>query len=287
MTFFLLFITSLYAGTALETSSFQSIEEKVAELSRKYGAQDVLVVFDIDNTILTMPQDLGSDQWFNWQYELCIGPQKADANCVARSMDELLDIQGQLFAISNMVPTEPVTAEVIKRIQAKGHKVILLTSRGYEFRAATERALGFNNMNFGVSAIGPKETCASPYLPYDIAKPGKNGLTKSDVDIAKLKAAKPVTYYNGLYMTAGQHKGVMLKTLLNKFNSKFKAIIFSDDHERHTTRMQDIFGAGPTEMITFRYAKMDDRVQNFVRGDKSKVISAWKTLKEATQKALK
>ena len=102
------------------------------------------------------------------------------------------------------------------------------------------------------------------------------------------KKARPVSYMNGVFMTAGLNKGIMLKTLLNKTNKKFKAIIFADDHKKHTTRMQAIMGGlKGVELSTFRYSKIDPQVEAFHKGDKKEAIAAWKNLREATSKAFK
>lgn len=281
----LLFVFSLYlyAGVSLETNSFKTIEKKVLEKGKKYGVKNVLAVFDIDNTVLTMPQNFGSDQWFGWQSKNCIGKKNSPVYCVTNSFGQLLDIQGQIFAITNMRPTDKGTLSVIKNLQTKGYKVILLTSRGPSFRNATERVLKKNGLNFIQSAIGPKKGYAGTYTPYTLKEYKKSGLTKADLNKMGNKKARPVSYMNGIFMTSGLNKGIMLKTLLNKTRSIFKAIIFSDDHLKHTKRMQAIMGAlKGIDLTTFRYSKIDPVVKAFKKSDKSKSIKAWKKMKKMT-----
>lgn len=282
-----LIVQITFAGEALETDSFDVVEQRVLQEVKEHGKKNVLVVFDIDNTILTMPQDLGSDQWFNWQYESCIKDTKQKPECVTYDMNSLIEIQGQLFAISNMVTPEPTTAKVVKRLQDLGLNVILLTSRGLEFRYSTERVLKMNNMWFASSAIGPMEGFAAPYLPYQLNKLAYYGLNQKDKETARLGNPRPVTYHNGIYMTAGQNKGIMLKTLLHKTGTKFKSIVFVDDHLKHTTRMQEILGKGKLDLVTFRYSKMDPQVNKFNQSDKKHVVKGWNVLREATTTVLK
>lgn len=266
----ILLLTSIsFASEALKTNSIKEVEKKVFEKVKKYGKRNVLVVFDIDNTLLKMPQALGSDQWFGWQYDNCIKKTKELKDfCVARNMGELLDIQGQLFALSNMLPSENVTAQVIKNIQSKGIKLICLTSRGPNFRNATERSFKQNGMNFIKSAIGPSNGFAGTYIP----KGGK----------------RSVSYQNGIYMTSGQNKGHMLKALLKKTKAKFKAIVFTDDHQKHSDRMQAVVGKMRNmDLTTYRYGAVDSEVNAFKASDKSDVKSAWNDLREASNKALK
>lgn len=271
-----------------ETDSFETIKKTVIEKAKKYGPKNVLVVFDIDNTILTMPQNLGSDQWFGWQESHCIGKEKAPDFCVTNNFSELLDIQGQIFALSNMLPSEQATVKVVKELQDMGHKVILLTSRGPDFRNATERAIAKNGMDFRRSAIGSADGFPATYIPYSLKSPAKAGLNAYDIKSMGNKKARPVSYMNGVYMTSGLNKGIMLKTLLKKTGENFKAIVFADDHKKHTVRMQQIMGAiKGVDVTTFRYSKIDPVVKAFHESDKKESIKAYKELKAATSKAFK
>ncbi len=284
----LLSASNLFASEALESSSMKEIEAKVLAQGKKYGVKNVLAVFDIDNTVLAMPQNFGSDQWFGWQSANCMGKNPKPDFCATTDFGELLDIQGQIFSMSNMVPTEKSTASVLKNLQSKGFKVILLTSRGYSFRNSTERALKNNDMWFVDSAIGPKYGYAGNFKPYDLKNPKQNGLTKSDIKKMGQKSPRSTSYMNGVYMTAGLNKGIMLKTLLHKTKSKFKAIIFADDHIKHTKRMQAIVGAdSKIDLTTYRYGKIDSMVKSFKEGDKKESIQAWNELKSATAKIFK
>lgn len=288
LTLIFLFSFNLIAADAFETDSFKTIEEKVLEKGKKFGIKNVIAVFDIDNTVLTMPQNFGSDQWFAWQSSNCMVKKNLPAFCVANSFGELLDIQGQIFAISNMRPSDQSTVSVIKNLQKKGYKVILLTSRGPGFRNATERALKNNGLNFIQSAIGPKKGYAGTFTPYKLKTFKNAGLTKFDIKKMGNKKARPVSYMNGIFMTSGLNKGIMLKVLLKKTRSKFKAIVFSDDHKKHTKRMQEIIGSiKGIDLTTFRYSKNDPTVKAFHAGDKAESIKAWKLLKEVTTKIYK
>lgn len=282
----LIFSIATHADEALETDSFKTIEAKVLEKGKKYGVKNVLVVFDIDNTILTMPQNFGSDQWWGWQSSSCLGKKPLPDFCVTSDFEELLDIQGQIFAISNMLPTEKATVSVVNGLQKKGYKVILLTSRGPSFRNATERAIKNNRMNFVASAIGPKKGFAGTYTPYKLKSFKKFGLTKADMDKMGNKKARPVSYMNGIFMTSGLNKGIMLKTLLKKTKSRFKAIVFADDHIKHTKRMQAIM-APIANVTTYRYSKIDPVVKAFKEGDKKDSIEAWAKLKAVNTEVYK
>ena len=165
-----LFISqSLVAGVALETKKFTDIEIKTKEMIKKYGAKNVLVVLDIDNTILTMPQELGSDQWYTWQYTDCIKKQIKKDYCITNKMGELLRHMGNIFALSKMLPTEKTAPKIVKNMQAAGVKVFLLTSRSPDYRNSTERELRRNGYSFINNSIGPIGGFPGTYLPYKLS----------------------------------------------------------------------------------------------------------------------
>lgn len=287
LTLFLVLLLSLNVfAKALETNKYSDIKAKVIEKVKKYGKKNVLLVLDIDNTTLQMSQNFGSDQWWDWQSKNCIGKKEAPSWCVTTKFNELLDIQGQIFALSNMKPTEISTIRTIKEIQAMGVKVILLTSRGPAFRNATERAIQNNGLDFTKSAIGTSQGFASSYIPYTLKNHSKYGLTKKEMKDMGNKKPRPVSYMNGIFMTSGLNKGIMLKTLLKKTKSQFKAVIFADDHEKHTIRMNQIM-ADDVDLTTYRYGAIDPMVNAFKKSDKSDAISAWKNFKSATNKVFK
>jgi hypothetical protein len=127
---------------------FASVEQAALDLGAKYGTGRVLLVFDMDNTLLSMDQDFGSDEWYNWQRALA-----ADDPAKIKSLTE---IQGILFDLSAMHPPEPgVQPRVVAALQDRGFAAIVLTGRSPLYRSATERELGRNGFDFAKTAVGP------------------------------------------------------------------------------------------------------------------------------------
>ena len=90
-------------------------------------------------------------------------------------------------------------------------------------------------------------------------------------------------------MTAGQHKGYMLKALLARAvgsveqpteSRSFKAILFVDDHAKHTRRMHDAYEHDSVDLVTYHYMQEDGNVQNFESSSKQHVIRDWNRLKD-------
>ncbi len=261
------------ASDALKTNTMSDVVSKVQEKVSSYGTDNVLVVFDIDNTLLTSITDLGSDQWYTWQEGLMKDPN-CRPTCVATESSKLLEAQALLYTIGKMKTTEVDLPVKIKTLQEMGVKIVLLTSRGSNVRNLTESALKSNGLNFAPSTINSAADVPSDYIPYDINDLSRSGLTSEDVKTASLGPARAVSFMNGVYMTSGQNKGIMLKVLLSKYGINPKAIVYADDLQKHVDRMQAIMG-NLTDLTTYRYGGVDENVQRFNDGDKSQVTNDW------------
>ncbi|MFN3190025.1 MAG: DUF2608 domain-containing protein [Aureliella sp.] len=267
------------------TADFSRVVSRSSELATQYGQSEVLVVFDIDNTLLAMNQDLGSDQWFNWQSQL-MNSEPDSPDLVAEDFDGLLEVQGTLFALSKMHPPEPELPDHISAIQALGLTTVVLTSRGYAFRDAAERELNRNGYDLAATALRIKES-RGLFMPFDPDQPEAHGLSPSIIEDIQGRLG-PVTYSNGIYMTAGQHKGYMLRTLLARAEPKkeFKAILFVDDHKKHTIRMHDAYEDSPIHLVTFHYTREAGNVSNFNASQKNHVIEDWRRLEDFVDSVL-
>ncbi|WP_146583993.1 DUF2608 domain-containing protein [Posidoniimonas polymericola] len=272
---------------AVTTADFERVVKQVEKFAAKHTAAGVLLVMDIDNTLLAMNQDLGSDQWFNWQAQLQQdNPRSRDL--VARDFPGLLGVQGELFALSGMHPPQPELPALIEQIQDLGVTTVVLTSRGHSFRDAAERELTRNGYDFSVSALRIDEA-RGLFLPFDANRPDAHGLSAEIIQQIEGRLA-PVSYANGIYMTAGQHKGYMLQTLLARAipdngtlveSRAFRAVVFVDDHEKHTARVHEALADSPLDLATFRYSREDGNVARFNESAKRHVVEDWNRLHRA------
>lgn len=241
-----------------------------------------LIVLDIDNTLLTMNQDLGSDAWFNWQADLINKNNLTDV--VAGDLGGLLKIQGIIFSIAPMRAVEPQNPKVVRNLQDLGYPTLVLTSRGLDFQDSTFRELSKNAYDFSNTSIGPKNGYAGKYFPYDLNNIQKYGITPQEVDRWKLTPPKAVAYQNGVFFGAAQHKGAMLKTILAKTEFRPCAMIFIDDTAKHTERVWDAFDSTDVDMTVIRYGFLDEAVKAFVASDKNLVTQQWHLLKYTLEK---
>ncbi|TWT90432.1 hypothetical protein Mal64_08210 [Pseudobythopirellula maris] len=272
-----LLATPVGASDCFETKDFAAPIEQVELYIAEHGADNVLLVVDIDNTMLSMAQDLGSDQWFEWQSYL-LKHEPDSPELAATDFDGLLEAQGLLFTLGKMRPPQSTQPALIKRVQEQGVRTLVLTSRGDDFRAATIRELVANGYDFPETAVTPATPKAGPYAPYDPKAPMAAGLTQEEFEGFGLGQPRPVSYADGVLMTAGQHKGAMLLTMLHQLEKQPEAIVFVDDHGRHVLRVYDALVRRGVEVSTFHYQHEDDRVARFRYSDKRDVVNRWRRL---------
>jgi len=239
------------------TDELQLVTELSLDLANKYGGGNVLVVLDIDNTLLAMEQDLGSDQWYSWQQEM-----SAMHPCSAMVIGDRLAVQGAMFYASAMRPTQPNAAQQVRRMQDAGLKVIALTSRGVDYRLSTFRELRRNGFSFWSSAWPPQRGFAEPLTPQGFKH--------------------PIVYEDGVAFVSGQDKGVALKALLDRAGGSYPTLIVAvDDKQEHLNSLMSAFSWSGTKIHAWRYTREDDVIAAF---SPSAANAEWKELRPALMK---
>ena len=272
--------TGAIAAEQLETDDFRVIHRKALEIGAQYGVENVLLVFDLDNTLLAMDQALGSDPWFRWQAGL-LRANPCSPQLVGRNFQDLLRVGEVLSSISAMHPPDPETLPLLADLQARGFTAIVLTARGTPIRDATLRVLTDNGYNFTRSALPPAEGFGGSYLPYDPDAIGESGITAAEGTRFGLGKPRPVSYQEGVFMVAGQHKGAMLRMLLHKTGQRYAAIVFADDRIHNTDAMYDAFAGTGVDIITFRFSREDPQVRDFQDQGQEKAQRDWQRLRIA------
>lgn len=237
-----------------ETADLADIRADVVNLIDLAGKDNVLVVFDIDNTLMAMEQGLGADQWYDWQKEL----SNHDL-CNPGNVGNRFAVQGALYFASAMRNTQPDGPEQVKAIQELGAPTFALTSRGMEFQLQTFRELRRNGYNFSFTAIGPPGGIEKPFIPVE---DGRFSL-----------------YQDGVFMTAGQHKGQMLQALLKKTDTPMPdVIVMTDDKQANLDAVKETFASLEIPVHSWRYTGEDENVATF---DRELADTQWKSLEDA------
>jgi hypothetical protein len=236
-------INAVYSQSLKDTSvvDFKIIDKTVAEKINAYGAGNVLVVVDIDNTLLTGDTDLGSDIWYQWQRgELDVKPtdqQKLSSDCLFK------EAIGLLYELGTMTLTDSLLPGYINNWQNNGVTVFALTSRSPDYRAATERELNRNYIDLSKS---------------ELTTPDGGRLILSD------SLERKLSYIDGIMMTSGMNKGKMLSFILDTAGRSFKAIVFVDDTRKNIDAVKNKFlNSNNADMVLFHYTRIiTDRLKN-------------------------
>ena len=208
-------------------------------LAKVYGSEHVLVIFDLDNTLLAMEENLGSDQWYEWQ------TKKLEKND-PRRVPEIFSTQNTLFYLGNMRPTQPDTVDIVIKLQKKGFPMIVVTSRDANARFSAFRELRRNNLFFRDSAFGPKGGYQQKFYPD-----GEDEI-------------RPVFFQDGVLFVAGQDKGEVLMNLFEKTGwGPPKAVVFVDDKKENINAVINAFVSAKVEVQVFEYNGELERVKNF------------------------
>lgn len=95
-----------------EVTTFNQIAPVVQTLNQQYKPENVLIVSDIDNTLLTNNGGLGGDIWYQWQRgKLAVKPSpEQTVSCLFE------DVIGMLYELSPMALTESQVPGLIEQI---------------------------------------------------------------------------------------------------------------------------------------------------------------------------
>jgi len=240
-----------------ETADLADVTADTVRLVEQIGRENVLVVFDIDNTLLAMEQGLGSDQWYEWQKQLA-----SEDQCSPQNVGDRFAVQGAVYFASAMRRTQADGARQVRAIQDQGVAVISLTSRGPDYQLQTFRELRRNHFSFSFSGIGPRGGYDEPFIPVE------NG--------------RPSLYQDGVFLTAGQHKGQMLQALLAKTGTRMPAVIvMADDKQENLDAVKQTFSALNIPVRAWRYTGEDENVSAF---DAEQADSHWQSIEEPLRK---
>ncbi|HCB17718.1 MAG TPA: hypothetical protein DEP76_11815 [Alteromonas sp.] len=218
--------------TVAEADTFDEIAPVVANLNSLYGAENVLIVADIDNTLLTSATDLGGDIWYQWQRgKLAVKPTpEQQVSCLFEDTISLL------YELAPMNLTEPQVPALLNNWQEAGNTLLLLTSRAPKNRAATERELLRHGIDVSQAALTPVDNTNPVY---------------------REKLEREMSYSRGLMMTTGMNKGTMLEWILNATERQFDAIVFVDDSHTNIENMDNAWQQHNTDMRIFHYTHVE------------------------------
>jgi len=234
-----------------ETDDLNEVFFRAEQLADRYGPNKILVVFDLDNTLLAMENTLGSDQWYEWQNSL--------SSDDTMKVPSLLDAQLALYHNGAMRLTQHDGSDVVARLKNEGFQLLALTARGKETRLVTFRELRRQNISFQNNILGSDIGARLEYISQNVRD-------------------RPILYEDHVVFSAGQDKGIVLTDILARNDVNVpSAIIFVDDKQRNIDNVTNAFAGSSITLSTYRYSREDPKVYKF-KGKST--VSDWCRLEE-------
>lgn len=223
--------TSLGQSQVTTTLEMSDVFKTVDMLGEKYGQQNTLVVFDIDDTLLVI--------------EHCQRPDGSWTRGI-----------GKLFHCPSE-HTEDILANELRRIQESGYSTIALTARGASLIKPTKRELARRHFRKKTLIFKGK-----PYLKeFNSVSVPRTRRCKADEIPPCLKGEdsdKP-KFLEGVMYANGTHKGLALKRLLEELGDTYSAIVFIDDRKKNTDDVHEVYkNQGSVEVHNFLYLRHRD-----------------------------
>jgi acid phosphatase class B len=216
------------------TDLFVAIEQ-----AKALPLRTTLVVFDIDDTLLTATEFFGSDKWYDWQRGRALSPNGQPLHIAeADKVSCLFDTLGITYEIATNRPTQKNMASLVHQVN---NDLLMLTARSGNYRAATMRELSYNGLEFSDKALTPKDV---GYY-YNFTHDGRSA---------------DMSYVDGVFMVQGMDKGVMLLDLLSRVGRTYEAVIFVDDKTHNINNMAKALQQANIDFYGFQYVKINKTV---------------------------
>ena len=234
------------------------------------SANEILLAFDIDNTIGGPENEIASDQCFSKLLESKVALHKVLKIChSAQKVTELKPVEETRFDADNPDETILGTLDTINFLQHWGFKTMALTARSQNIYESTLR-------QFASSRLKIDFTSSSPYpkatYPGSIVTFNETSDAKGDC-----------RYFNGILFCGNHNKGEKLIQLLRLSNYHPKAIILIDDKRANLEKVEAALKSNPAYadiiFIGLRYGACDEAVSKFNLAAQLPQISAiWRTV---------
>lgn len=232
-----------------EIAKFAEVLKYVDQHQTKQHPDQLCVVYDMDNTILSAEPNVGSDSWMAWNSKLSLDNPNRITNW--QISNDLHGFEGALRFFIKYYPTESSTLATLNQIKdQQGHPSIVMTARSYErYYAATNNQLLANQMDFTTNPIGITGAA------------NKDLILTPNTDATAYKA-----YFKGVFYSADDNKGTEILKLiadqrkLTKNSNLCKTTIFVDNSATNTKNVYQAFldHSQKLNLITLRYSNYDN-----------------------------
>lgn len=217
----------------------------VAQTLADNGTRRTLLVLDIDDTLLTSQGFFGSDRWYEWQ-KLLTATDPAKVPC-------LFDVISLNYETGTQQLTQPDGPALINALP--GDK-LMLTSRNPLYRGGTLRTLNDAGYRLPAPLTGQTE--------------GRSWRWRKAPDARE----SDVSYAQGIFMTSGQDKGLVLLDLLGRLKLHYDRVILVDDGDANIRNMQAALRDAGIDYHGLHYTRVDKTVSD---ADAKAGLSGWQS----------
>jgi len=221
----LLAITSILFGDIYEVCSIKEMD--------KFREEGVLLLYDIDNTLITLDQTLGTDQWFVPRFAQLQKELGDSRQALNKALTEWTAVQ----CISKVHEVENGASAMIKSQQEDGVMCMALTTRGLAISERTVDQLHSIGVDFTVTA------------------PLKGNLVFHTTDT--------IIYRDGILFNSGTHKGDALVEFFHQIGFIPKKLVFINDKYKHLTSVEEGCNRLGIPIVGLRVNFLDEVVNAF------------------------
>lgn len=212
--------------------------DRAIEMAGRHGAANILVVFDLDSTLLRDPD------------------RSPDLDAIeASDPARFRQIERTVMYLKSLVPTERGLACQLERLHTAGIPTYLLTARGRDMRDMTIREMAANGL-----VLPPAPECGPPLCigrgmihARQVMDAATQVVGARELERLEFDRGRDITVWDGIMMAAGLDKGVMMQTLGGSLGIDVKGYVFIDDAAKNTDAVARASRAMREEVAIFHY----------------------------------
>jgi FMN phosphatase YigB (HAD superfamily) len=223
------------AGLCFVTMALHADIIEIHNMKELYShlPEDALIVFDIDNTIMTPPYELGTDQWFEFRIQNFKDQGEEPGDAFKKTLKEWIALRN----FTDMALVEEDIATIIQHLQDEGFGVMGLTTQGLHLSSRTLYQLNDLAVDF------TKTSLSDEYFVF--------------------KYKNPVLYRDGILFGNGSHKGKVLFSFLEALSHNPSTVVFVDDKASNLIALEASCNEHGIPFVGLRYGYLDEKVKNF------------------------
>lgn len=232
-------VATLRPAAPIETiEAMAPAVDRALRFARKHGPDRVLVVFDIDSTLLFDPTG-GPD----------LDPLEESDPVRFRQVERAM------MGLKSLAPTEPGLTGELARLEAAGIATFAMTARGEDMRDMTHRELDAHRIAFPLAPeCGPPLCVRRGRLGPDVVMAAARAvLGQGELDRVGFARGRTISVSDGVMMATGLDKGVLTRVLLASLGGRHRAVVFVDDAQKNVDNVSRVSAGMPEEVAVFHY----------------------------------